>query len=344
MGPNPVISAEYDPAALIRAIDRFPEARVLVAGDVMMDRFVWGRVDRISPEAPVPVVNVVEETYMLGGAANVLRNIVTLGGQAVLMGVVGDDRMGLRVKEFVEDLGADSSGLVIDPDRPTSIKTRVVAHSQQVVRFDRESRKPIGPEVVDRMIDFTRQRADTLSGVIISDYGKGVISTGLIEGLRRIIMSGGKVVSVDPKVENFDFYRGVSVITPNHYEAAAGSKIDIKNEDDLLLAGQRLLDNLECGVVLITRGEKGMTLFRYDEPPVHIPTVAREVFDVTGAGDTVIATMTLGLAVGLSAVEAAVLANFAAGVVVGEVGTSAVNAERLKDTVENGRPDRRGKP
>jgi D-beta-D-heptose 7-phosphate kinase/D-beta-D-heptose 1-phosphate adenosyltransferase len=330
---------KYDRQELLPALDFFPEARVLVIGDVMMDQFIWGRVERISPEAPVPVVAVDRETFMLGGAANVLRNIVSLGGGCDLIGVVGRDHMGRQVIDEVSALGGDGQAIIVDPDRQTTMKTRVVAHSQQVVRFDRENREPIGAEVAGRILDYVDQNMDRWDAVIISDYGKGVISPLLMAGLRKSVLERELIVAVDPKIENFEFYNGVTVITPNNHEAAAGAKMTIKTDNDLKIAGRRLIEDLELPWVLITLGERGMALFSADDPATYRPidTVAREVFDVTGAGDTVVAALTLGLAVGLPMYQSALLANYAAGLVVGEVGTAAVTVDRLRQTIESGK-------
>ncbi|MBU0517227.1 MAG: bifunctional hydroxymethylpyrimidine kinase/phosphomethylpyrimidine kinase, partial [Proteobacteria bacterium] len=245
----------------------------------------------------------------------------------------------------------DAAGLIVDQTRQTTMKTRVVAHSQQVVRFDRESRTPIDDDVAERILGYVEQHMDRWEAVIISDYGKGVVSPGLMSGLRRIVLGQDKVVAVDPKIDNFEFYRGVSVITPNHHEAAVGAKMAIKSDDDLRLAGRRLLENFALPWVLITLGERGMALFSAEDPSDYRPidTVAREVFDVTGAGDTVIAALTLGLAVGLPMYQSALLANYAAGLAVGEVGTAAVSVDMLRKTVESGivkpnHADPQGKP
>ena len=330
------MSVTFDIPRLLEAVDRFPKVKVLVAGDVMLDEFVWGTVGRISPEAPVPVVDVTKETRLLGGAANVINNIMSAGGRAVLAGVVGPDRAGRTAARMLTGLGVDARGLIQDPDRPTSIKTRVVAHAQQVVRIDREKRTPLSREVMDQVLGFIKAAAGEADAVIIADYGKGVVNRTLMDGIRRILKGTNKILAVDPKVNNFRLYRKATVITPNHHEAAIGSGVTIDSNRSLYRAGRKILRDLDCGSVLITRGEHGMTLFHKDGSATQIPTVAREVFDVTGAGDTVIAILTLGLAAGLDLLDAAILANFAAGVVVGEVGTSTVTAQGLKYSVANG--------
>ncbi len=326
----------YDIPRLLGAVDGFAKVKVLVIGDVMLDEFVWGKVSRISPEAPVPVVEVTAEERLLGGAANVVNNIISAGGGALISGVVGGDAAGREIALMLKELGVDPSGMIEDPDRPTTIKTRVVAHAQQVVRYDREKRSPISREVMDRLTAYLAEAAGSVDAVIISDYGKGVVTAGLMSAIRKVFRGAGKIVTVDPKVSNFHLYKKVSVITPNHHEAAQGAGVEIDSDRALGRAGRKIIRDLDCDSVLITRGEQGMSLFEKDGPTTHIPTVAREVFDVTGAGDTVIAILTLGLAAGLNRTEAAVLANFAAGIVVGEVGTSAVTADKLKVSVANG--------
>ncbi|MEW6264660.1 MAG: D-glycero-beta-D-manno-heptose-7-phosphate kinase [Thermodesulfobacteriota bacterium] len=326
----------YDLPRFLSAIDGFPKVNILVIGDVMLDEFIWGRVERISPEAPVPVVKVTKETRMLGGAANVVNNIISVGGRAMMAGVVGHDRRGREVMKMLEDLGVDAGGLVLDKDRPTTIKTRVVAHAQQVVRFDREKNSPISQKVTDIIMTHAASAARDLDAVIVSDYAKGVVTPYLMDEVRRLFPGPRPFIAVDPKVQNFKLFKKVSIITPNHHEAVRGTGLNAEQKGALVRAGRKIISDLECASVLITRGEKGMTLLENNGPPIHIPTVTRQVFDVTGAGDTVIAILTLARAAGLELPEAAVLANFAAGVVVGKVGTSAVTAADLKTIVSQG--------
>ncbi|MEW6666512.1 MAG: D-glycero-beta-D-manno-heptose-7-phosphate kinase [Thermodesulfobacteriota bacterium] len=323
------IGSTYDPAELARYIDRFPLSTILVLGDIIMDEYIWGHVNRISPEAPVPVVEVRDETQMLGGAGNVVNNIASLGGKAILCGVTGEDVTGREIVQRVADLGFVTEGILSEPGRVTSIKTRIVAHNQQVVRFDRESRKEIGEDCTARLLGFIRGIRDRVNAVIVSDYGKGVVSGGLMKGLRELL-GDSVLIAVDPKPEHSEYYRGVDVITPNHHEAGAFCRLDITDEATLLQAGTKMLEHLQCRSVLITQGREGMTLFERGGEVSHIPTVARKVFDVTGAGDTVIGTFCLGLASGMDLKSAAIIANMAAGIVVGEVGTSTVKAEDLK--------------
>ena len=328
------IDRKYKSEELKRFIDRFPETRVLVIGDIILDEYIWGDVSRISPEAPVPVVEIKQETKRLGGAANVINNINSLGGQTSLCGVLGDDPTGKEIIEIIKGLGLNSDGINIDSSRCTSIKTRVVAHNQQVVRFDRETRAEITPKTIEKLLGFIKGRIDSLDGIIVADYGKGVISSLLMKGLRDMVLDSSIILAVDPKEDNFEYYKGIDVITPNHYEAGAFCRFEIVDEDTLIRAGRHMLDELNCRSVLITQGKNGMTLFEKDGEISHIPTIARNVFDVSGAGDTVISTLCLGMASGMDTKSAAIISNFAAGIVVSEVGTSVVTAEELRNAID----------
>jgi rfaE bifunctional protein kinase chain/domain len=324
----------YDKRTLQRAVDRFSRARVLVIGDVILDEYIWGQVSRISPEAPVPVVDVRTETKMLGGAANVIHNMATLGAKPVLCGVVGDDDAAKHIRDAIRALGLTTDGLLTEAGRPTSVKTRIVAHNQQVVRFDRESRAPISAQTIEILLDYIEKRLRHVDAIVVSDYGKGTVSAPLMKGLRDLVQDASVIIAVDPKTDNFEYYRGVDVITPNHFEAGIFCGIDIVDDASLIRAGRHMLQALDCRSVLITQGKDGMTLFENGGPINHIPTVAKTVFDVTGAGDTVISTLCLGLASGLDLRSAAVISNFAAGIVVGEVGTTAVAADALKTAIK----------
>ena len=324
---------------LIEYIDRFHSANVFVIGDIMLDEYIWGDVSRISPEAPVPVVEIKEETKRLGGAANVVHNIISLGGKCTLCGVIGEDNTGRELTEMLKGIGLTTDGILIDPSRHTSIKTRVVARNQQVVRFDRETRGKIDNESTERLLKFLKQRTNDIDAIVVADYGKGVISPQLMKGLRALIADSKKILAVDPNTEHFEYYEGIDIITPNHHEAGAYCRFEIVDEETLDKAGRKMLDELNCKCVLITQGKDGMTLFEKGEDPYHISTIARKVFDVSGAGDTVIGTLCLGLASGMDRRSAAVISNFAAGIVVGEVGTSVVTAKELKDVI-NRRWDR----
>lgn len=327
------IGKDLKPEELKKKIDRFSKTHILVLGDIILDRFIWGDVSRISPEAPVPVVDVKHETEMLGGAANVVSNISSLGGRSAMCGVIGNDNIGSRIKALFNGLSSVSDGTVIEEKRPSSIKTRIVAHNQQVVRFDKETKKEIGAESIKGLLSYIKKELENIDAIIVADYGKGVISPDLMKGVRDLIQGSSIILGVDPKTDNFESYHGVDVITPNHYEAGAYCGFDIIDEDSLIRAGNLMLEKLNCRSVLITQGKDGMSLFDKDGRIGHIPTVARKVFDVTGAGDTVISTLCLGLASGMDRESAAMISNFAAGIVVGEVGTSTVSADSLKKAI-----------
>jgi D-glycero-beta-D-manno-heptose-7-phosphate kinase len=311
----------------------FEGKRILVMGDLMLDEFIWGRVRRISPEAPVPVVEVERQTLALGGAGNVVSNLVALGARPTPLGVVGDDADAGRLRSRFGELNVSVSSLVVDGARPTTLKTRVIAHNQQVVRADRESRVPISAEVEEKVIARFQIEIETADAVVVSDYNKGLLTARVLAGALRSARERGIMVCLDPKLRNFAHYQPVTVITPNHQEAAEAAAVVIEDEKSLVEAGRRLLGSIDCRAVLITRGEEGMTLFTDGGEVTHIPTVAREVYDVTGAGDTVIATLALALASNASFAEAAVLANHAAGVVVGKVGTATVARDELMATI-----------
>ena len=329
------INGKYTNNHLIGYINKFPRTRILVVGDIILDEYIWGDVSRISPEAPVPVVNIMDETRRLGGAANVLNNIVSLGGQAVLCGVVGNDESGRYLNEQIETLGVTTEGIIIDQNRCTSVKTRVIAHNQQVVRFDRENRNPVEPASFKKLIKAVKDNLKQIDAIIIADYGKGVVSSKLIVDIKKLISGRDIILAVDPKTENFKYYKEIDIITPNHHEAGSFCRFDITDEGSLIRAGNYILEKIKCKSVLITQGKDGMTLFEAGSNPCHIPTVARKVFDVSGAGDTVISALSMGLASGMSRQSAAIISNFASGIVVGEVGTSTVSAEDLKTAIRN---------
>ncbi|KAB2959741.1 MAG: D-glycero-beta-D-manno-heptose-7-phosphate kinase [Candidatus Methylomirabilis oxygeniifera] len=302
----------------------------------MVDEYIWGSVSRLSPEAPVPVVEVKAESFRLGGAGNVAANIQSLGGRAILAGVVGNDLPGERLIQEIEAAGIKSDGVVVDRARPTTIKTRVVAGSQQIVRFDRESMSDLSKEAADRLLEVVTSRLAEADAVLISDYAKGVISKRVARQILSLARRHRKIVIVDPKVHHFPLYKGATVITPNHHEALAFAHLPAWGQEDLLaVAGRELLRKLEVKAILITRGEAGMSLFE-DGRVTHIPAVAKEVYDVTGAGDTVLAAFALAMASGAFLREAAVIANHAAGVVVGRAGTATISREELLDALKYG--------
>ncbi|MGD9272620.1 MAG: bifunctional ADP-heptose synthase, partial [Syntrophobacterales bacterium] len=285
-------------------------------------------------------VEVEEESLVLGGAGNVVNNIISLGGQALLCGVIGNDAMGRELIHILQKMNSPTYGLVIEDRRPTTIKTRVVAHSQQVVRVDREEREHVNEASIESITHTVKEQLDSIDAIVVADYGKGVVTRSLMDGLRSLGQGGQTILAVDPTIRNVALYKDVTLITPNNYEAQQMAGIQIEDDQSLRRAGAHLLEELGCQTVLITQGDKGMTLFEGNGETTQIPTVARKVFDVSGAGDTVIATFTLALAAGLTPGQAAVLANLAAGIVVGEIGTATVAASRLKEVLLSGRASR----
>ncbi len=312
------------------------KARVLVIGDLMLDQFIWGSVRRISPEAPVPVVEFQRESFMPGGAANVARNLTALGAFTELFGVVGDDDAGEKLKLLLSGQKVGCGGFVRDRLRGTSIKTRVIAHQQQMVRVDRETSAPLGERENRRLLANFERELPNADAVIIGDYGKGVIGQPLLDKIKTLCRTRAIFLSVDPKPLHELNLQGLSLITPNRKEAfeLAGIRDGQRCQDplqdaDLMAVAEKLLKTMQPALLLITLGDQGMLLCRRDEKPFHIPTVAQEVFDVSGAGDTVIASFTLAVAAGASPGEAAIFSNHAAGVVVGKVGTAAVSPDEL---------------
>jgi rfaE bifunctional protein kinase chain/domain len=316
-----------------RILRTFKNKRILVIGDLILDRYIWGKVDRISPEAPVPVVQVTDENFLLGGAANVANNIAALGGHATIVGVAGHDRGGEFLRKMLKESDIGYEGIHWG-SRPTTVKTRVIAHSQQVVRFDREDRDKVDGKVLKNLLNFIRSASLEHDAVIISDYKKGVVSSELVKEVLKHSKPRDIFVSVDPKISHFHCYKNVSLITPNVTEASIASGVEIKDEKSLINAGRTLLRKISCDAVLITRGEYGMSLFEKDKV-LHVPTVARNVYDVTGAGDTVIAAFTISFTAGASMQESAVIANHAAGIVVGEVGTAVVIPDQLQKSLND---------
>ena len=314
---------------LQEVVARFPGKKVLVLGDVVLDEYIWGKVSRISPEAPVPVVEVERISYRPGGAANVAANIASLGGRVCLAGVIGSDEAGNRLKTLFLSNGVNIEGLRVDAERPTTLKTRVIAHNQQVVRVDREAREPIAESIVRELLAYTLKIIAGVDVLVISDYAKGVTVPAL---LRQVIVAARqhrKSVVVDPKGRNFSKYKGATVITPNREEAEVAVNEKITDEASLTQIGQRLLHQIGCEAVLITRGAEGMSLFEGNGRVTNLPAVARDVYDVTGAGDTVVGTLALALAAEAGLVDGARIANYAAGVVVGKLGTAVVAPSEL---------------
>jgi len=319
-----------DAARARRLILRFKGKRVLVLGDIMLDRYIWGDVSRISPEAPVPVVEVRRSSSCLGGAGNVAQNLESLGLAALLVGVVGDDEEGAWIKRRIRD----SRGVLVDPERPTTVKMRIVAHQQQVVRVDQEKKKAVSEEIAVRIVRILEKSG--ADGLVISDYNKGIVTPALMKRVLPWAAARRLPVFVDPKVENFLLYSPVTFIAPNHHEAERIVRHPCRTGAEVERAGREILDLVDCRYLIIKRGEEGMAIFEKGKDPTHIPTTAREVFDVTGAGDTVTAAAAAALLAGAPIREAAILANAAAGVVVGKIGTAVCTPEELAAALGRG--------
>lgn len=316
---------------LEQIIKRFKNCHLAVLGDVMLDEFYWGKVERISPEAPVPIVQIKKETWRPGGAANVATNLVDLGAKVDIFGIVGDDGAGRRLTESLEESKIQTDGLIIDSGRRTSVKTRIIGQNQQMIRIDREKTDPIDYKRQKLIMENLLKKSDELDGIIISDYAKGVIVEELLNELIKKCKKKNKFVAIDPKLKNFGIYKKPTVITPNAKEAESALGRIFETEEDVMQGGKDLLKSTGSDSILITRSEHGMTLFEKGKEPISIPTQAIKVFDVTGAGDTVIATFSLALAANCSMKEAAKVANLAAGVVVGIIGTATADGQQILD-------------
>jgi rfaE bifunctional protein kinase chain/domain len=318
---------------LKKLVQTFKKKRIAVVGDVMVDKYVWGSVLRISPEAPVPVVEVEKETDRLGGAANVANNIKSLGGEPLLVGVIGSDANGATLTRLLKEQGCSTAGIVRDASRPTTNKTRVIAHSQHVVRIDHEQRRDISSSVQEQILSVLRRNIGSLDGIIFEDYNKGVIVKTLIHRIVELARKHGTIVTVDPKLQNFFEYKNVSVFKPNRKEVEEALGTKINSEKEVREAMIALKKQLNADNVLITRGEHGMSLLDREGAVEHFPTRARHVADVSGAGDTVIATLTIALASGASIQESTAMSNFAGGLVCGEVGIVPITPGALIETI-----------
>ena len=303
--------------------------KIAVIGDLMIDRYVWGSVHRISPEAPVPVVEIESESVRLGGAANVANNIASLGGTPLLVGLVGNDHEGSVLRTMATEAGSDLRGIVVDGSRPTTVKTRVIAGGQHVVRIDNESKADCPDHLVTRLVDAVRYSIHEIDGIIIEDYNKGVITAELIGQVIGVARKYGKIITVDPKFNHFFEYTNVSVFKPNRREVEEVLGGRLSSDQEVTAAGRKLLEELHAENILLTRGEQGMSLFEAGGGVMHLPTAATVVQDVSGAGDTVISTLTMALAAGATVREACILANHAGGIVVGSVGIVPVHPEQL---------------
>jgi D-beta-D-heptose 7-phosphate kinase/D-beta-D-heptose 1-phosphate adenosyltransferase len=304
-------------------ISEFSKKRVLVLGDIMLDKYIWGDVSRISPEAPIPIVQVQKDTSSLGGAGNVCENLKSLGASPLLVGVVGDDFEG----EWIKKYAPDSRGVFTDSSRPSTSKIRIIAHQQQIVRVDHESLDPVPESIEKKIVHFIQN--EEYDGMILSDYNKGLLSKTLVE--EAILASKKKDIPlfVDPKVINFSLFSPVTLITPNHHEAERIVYHPCESDSDVVKAGDKILSLISAKYLILKRGEKGMTVFEKGKMGEHIPTHAQQVYDITGAGDTVIAAASLALLSGGNIYQAAFLANAAAGIVVGKMGTASLSSEEL---------------
>jgi len=306
--------------------------KIIVVGDIMLDRYLYGEVERISPEAPVPVLMFKKENFTPGGAANVTLNLTGLNIKTSLFGVIGEDDEGKRLLNLLTQIkNLSVKGVLIDKDRPTTVKQRIVGNNQQIVRIDRESRIPLRKKILQKLKDLILKEKEDISAVILSDYGKGVISKEMIQFILELKKKNKFIVSVDPKVGHFFHYKYVDLITPNQKETEDATGLKIEDNKSLKKASKQLINRLKCKNLLVTLGAAGMILFNKENPQgYHIPAEAKEVYDVSGAGDTVISVMTAAMATGASPAKSARLANIAAGIVVGEFGTTAITIEKLK--------------
>jgi len=325
-------------------IESFRKRRIMVVGDIMLDEYLEGNVERISPEAPIPVVNLVNNRgrdVRLGGAANVFQNLVSLGDREMLLcGVVGDDADGSFLQKKIAAMGVDTSGLVVDAERPTTVKTRIIAHNQQVIRLDREERSPLSEQSRKKLVAFIQKKLGSLDALIFSDYEKGVITSQLLREVLPLARNKKVLIAVDPKFSNFRHFNNVTIVVPNRKEASGFIRHEINSDDDALMAAHTIKESLCCECVLLKLGERGMLIADSNDKKVFIETAAEQVYDVTGAGDTVIGTLVLARTAGASWEEAARIANVAAGIVIHYIGTSAVTTDQLKRAlIENRMPE-----
>jgi D-beta-D-heptose 7-phosphate kinase/D-beta-D-heptose 1-phosphate adenosyltransferase len=318
---------------LLKILPNFKKARILVIGDLILDEFIWGSVDRISPEAPVPVVRVKSQSFMPGGASNVANNIKALGAEVYMVGVAGSDLYGDILKQQLRDRGINTDGLVTDGSRQTTLKTRVIAHSQQVVRIDKEDNYHVAGDTLKKISNYILTNISKVDAIIIEDYGKGVITPKLLNNVLKAARKEKKIITIDPKEQHLAYYKKATAITPNKYELEKAAHVKIEDSASLKLAAAKLLKRLQLDSILVTLGEDGMCLFERSGKITKIPTMAQEVYDVSGAGDTVISTFTLALASSANLKQAAFMSNCAAGVVVGKVGVAVCSADELRNKI-----------
>ncbi len=318
---------------LVKLKNNFKGKRVAVIGDLMLDCYFWGGVSRISPEAPVPILQVDDEFYRFGGAMNVALNISTLGGIPFPIGVIGNDNEGRIFKKLMKEKSIPDKGIIVDNKRPTTAKTRVIADKQHVVRIDKEKTHPVSPAIEKKILSLLKKEISKIDAIILEDYNKGVLTESLIKNIIELAHKSKKIVTVDPKFLNFFTYENVTVFKPNRKETEDAFGIRIKSEEDIAKAGEKLLAQLKCKYALLTLGEKGIALFEKNKPERRVPTIARKVADVSGAGDTVISTLTMALTAGADIFDAAYLANYAGGLVCQEVGIVPIELNNLFNAV-----------
>jgi D-beta-D-heptose 7-phosphate kinase/D-beta-D-heptose 1-phosphate adenosyltransferase len=318
---------------LLKILPKFRKIRILVVGDLILDEFIWGSVDRISPEAPVPVVRVKSQSFMPGGASNVANNIRALGAKVFMVGVAGSDLYGDILKQQLQDRGINTDGLITDGSRQTTLKTRVIAHNQQVVRIDKEDNHHINGNILKKISNYILEKIPEIDAVIIEDYGKGVITPPLLNSILKKAKKQNKIVTIDPKEQHLSYYKKATCITPNKHELEKVSHVKIEDASSLKQAANKILKKLDLDSILVTLGEDGMCLFKRGGKITKIPTMAQEVYDVSGAGDTVISAFTLALASKASMEQAALISNCAAGVVVGKVGVAVCLIDELKGKI-----------
>ena len=321
----------------MEVIGKFKDKKIIVIGDVMLDKYIWGDVSRISPEAPVQIVNVVKESHVPGGAANVANNIAALNAKPIMVGIVGNDETKDKLIQELEKRNIDVTGLINDKNKRTIQKVRVFGKNQQLLRFDYEKKGDVDADTENNVFNFVSKKIDEIDAIIVSDYAKGVITKSIMEKLIGLCKEKNKIIVTDPKPGHKEFYKDSTLITPNQTEACqmTGLPEEEIKDTEVEKMGKKLLKELNS-TVLITKGEKGMSLFEKNDKITSIPTFAKEVYDIIGAGDTSVATLTLALASGASFKDAAVIANHAAGITVGKIGTSTVSIEELKESIENG--------
>lgn len=317
---------------LISILDKFQDKKILVIGDVMLDKYIWGDVARVSPEAPVQVVKVEKESFSPGGAANVANNVASLNGTTYMIGIVGNDYANKKLIEELKSRGINIDGIIEDRNKPTIQKVRVIGKGQQLIRFDYEKSNYLDAGMENKVFDFVNKRIHNIDAIVISDYAKGIITKNLAEKLIKLANNKKKIIIIDPKPKHKNFYKNASLITPNHKEACEMVDSEESNSDTIIKIGKRLQNELKAPLI-ITRGEQGMTII--EDEITNISTKAKEVYDIVGAGDTVVATLALALSSNATLKEAAILANYAAGITVGKVGTSTVRVDEIKKAVEN---------